>query len=262
MKKGIKKLIRKKVQSLYEQRIGSFYFKQEGYCPCCEQEVLFVSRHQWLRDFFQCSNCGSIPRERALMLTIKDKYPNWEDLTIHESSPGNRGHSLLLRSRVSDYTETQFFTSAPLGSMVNGVRNENLEEQTFEDSTFDLVVTSDVMEHVYHPEKAFKEIDRTLKAGGAHIFSVPIINRHQPTQRWATLGDDGQPNFLFEPEWHGNPIDDKGSPVTMHWGFDIVDFIREQTGAQSEIVYLDDLRYGIRAQFIEILVTPKSSPTL
>lgn len=192
------------------------------------------------------------------MLTIQNKYPNWKDLKIHESSPGKRGHSLLLKSETKDYTETQFFTNAELGSLVDGVRNENLEAQTFEDESFDLVITSDVMEHVYHPEKAFKEIDRTLKPGGAHIFSVPIINRHQPTQRWANLGEDGNPEFLFEPEWHGNPIDEKGSPVTMHWGFDIVDFIKEHTGAETEIVYLDDLNYGIRAQFIEIFVTYKS----
>jgi SAM-dependent methyltransferase len=262
LKNGIKKFFRQKIKSLYEERIGTFYFKQKGYCPCCEQETFFISTHQWLRDYFRCSHCGSIPRERALMLTIQNNYPNWDQLKIHESSPGKRGHSILLKSRTADYTETQFFTNAELGSAVDGVRNENLEAQTFEDASFDLVITSDVMEHVYHPEKAFKEIDRTLKPGGAHIFSVPIINRHQPTQRWAELGEDGNPKFLFEPEWHGNPIDEKGSPVTMHWGFDIVDYIKEQTGAESEIIYIDDLKYGIRAQFIEIIVTRKSKSPL
>lgn len=262
MKKRIKKFLKRKVKTLYEERIGTFYFKQKGYCPCCEQETFFVSRHQWLRDYFRCIHCDSIPRERALMLTIKNEYPDWERLKIHESSPGNRGHSLLLKSKTKDYTETQFFTQKELGSSVDGFRNENLENQTFDDASFDLVVTSDVMEHVYHPEKAFSEIHRTLKPGGAHIFSVPIINRHQPTQRWANLGKDGSPEFLFEPEWHGNPIDKKGAPVTMHWGFDIVDYIKEHTGAESEIVYIDNLDFGIRAQFIEIIVTRKPKSQL
>ena len=108
---------------------------------------------------------------------------------------------------------------------------KDLEKQTFKDNTFDLVITSDVMEHIYEPDRAFKEIHRTLKPGGAHIFSVPLINKHKKTQRWATKGKDGQPNFIYEPEWHGNPVDAKGSPVTFHWGFDIKDYIEKHTGA-------------------------------
>jgi len=255
--KKIKRKVQNKLNKFCESRVGSFYFKQEGNCPCCEQEVTFFSRNSWLRDHFACSNCSSIPRERALMLTIKKEYPNWQQLAIHESSPGNRGHSKLLREKAKDYTETQFFVNAPLGSKVEGVRNEDLEQQTFPDESFDLVITSDVMEHIYEPDKAFKEIHRTLKPGGAHIFSVPIINKHQPTQRWATKNSDGSPNFLFEPEWHGNPIDKKGSPVIFHWGFDIKDFITKHTGAACEIVYIDDLNYGIRAEYIEIIIAKK-----
>ncbi|TDY11771.1 methyltransferase family protein [Meridianimaribacter flavus] len=257
MFKKIKKHIRLKLSVLYENRIGAFFFKQSGFCPCCEQDVLFVARNSWLRDHFKCSNCGCIPRERALMQTIKNYYPNWSELFIHESSPGKRGHSVLLQAKAKHYVETQFFPEASLGSYVNGVRHEDLEQQTFDDEAFDLVVTSDVMEHIYEPKKAFQEIYRTLKPGGAHIFSVPIINKHKKTQRWATKNPDGSPEFLFEPEWHGNPVDKKGSPVTFHWGYDIKDFIETHTGADCEIVYIDDLKYGIRAEYIEIIVMKK-----
>lgn len=219
--------------------------------------MFFVAREPWLRDYFKCSNCDCIPRERALMLTIKENYPNWKELMIHESSPGNRGHSKLLREKSINYLESQFFSSQGLGELFNGVRNEDLENLTFEDESFDLVITSDVMEHIYEPDKAFKEIHRTLKPGGAHIFSVPIINKHKPTQQWAKKGSDGQPVFLYEPEWHGNPIDKQGSPVTYHWGYDIKDYIEKHTGAQCEIIYIDNLDFGIRAEYIEIIVAKK-----
>lgn len=255
--KKIKSYIKNKITSIYENRIGDFFFKQKGHCPCCEQEVNFIARNSWLRDNFKCDNCNSIPRERALIQVIKKEYPNWKELKVHESSPGNRGHSVTLKTNVKEYTETQFFVKEPLGELINGIRNENLENLTFNDETFDLVITSDVMEHIYEPEKAFKEIHRTLKPGGAHIFSVPLINKHKKTQRWANKGKNDEPEFLFEPEWHGNPIDKKGSPVTMHWGFDIVDFIAKHTGAACEIVYIDNLKYGIRAEYIEIVVQKK-----
>lgn len=257
IEKKIKKIVKRKIATIYETRISNFFFKQEGFCPCCEQQVVFIARHPWLRDHFLCSHCHCKPRERALMLTIKNEYPNWQELKIHESSPGNRGHSVLLRKKAKSYTETQYFPNEELGSMVNGIRCEDLEQQTFPDAEFDLVITSDVMEHIYEPDKAFQEIYRTLKPGGAHIFSVPLVNKHKASQRWANKGKDGNPEFLFEPDWHGNPIDKKGSPVTMHWGYDIVDFIKKHSGAESKIVYLDDLSHGIRAEYIEIVVTKK-----
>jgi len=257
LKKIIKSYIKKKITTIYEKRIGTFFFKQKGYCPCCKQDVFFIARNPWLRDHFKCSNCKSIPRERALMLTIEKEYPNWKNVRIHESSPGKRGHSVTLKKHATYYQASQYYPSQPVGTLINGFQNEDLEHQTFKDETFDLVITSDVMEHVYEPEKAFAEIHRTLKPGGAHIFSVPLINKHKPTQRWATKGDNGEPIFLFEPEWHGNPVDKKGSPVTMHWGFDIIDYIQKYTGADTKIVYLDDLHHGIRAEYIEIIVAKK-----
>tara|TARA_R110001583_G_scaffold65358_3_gene188925 strand:+ start:264 stop:1046 length:783 start_codon:yes stop_codon:yes gene_type:complete len=258
LKKHIKKFLKNKIKSIYENHIGSFYFKQKGYCPCCEQEVNFVAHNSWLRDNFKCPNCGSIPRERALMLIIEKHYPNWKDLKIHESSPGNKGHSMKLKKNCNNYIASHFFSNEKLGNIVNDFRNEDLEHQTFKNEEFDLVVTSDVMEHIYEPDKAFKEINRTLKKGGAHIFSVPLINKHKKTEVWATKGDNGEPVFLKEPEWHGNPIDKKGSPVTMHWGYDIVNFIKKHTNADCTIEYLNDLNYGIRAEYIEIIVAKKN----
>ena len=234
-----------------------FYWEQPGHCPCCDLDTVFVSKHQWLRDHFQCTNCWCIPRERAFMVTIEKYYPNWRELSIHESSPINKGASMKLKNGCPNYTISQYFPNDSFGNMVNGFRNEDLEAQTFAEETFDLVITQDVMGHIYDPAKAFKEIARTLKKGGAHIFTVPIINRFQPSEVWATKGPDGEPVFLKEPEWHGNPVDAKGSPVTMHWGFDIVDFIKEHSKLNTSIEYIDDLSKGIRAEFREVFVSKK-----
>ena len=234
-----------------------FYFRQKGYCPCCEKDVCFESKSSWLRDNFFCNNCYSIPRERALMVVIEKYYPNWRNLDIHESSPGNRGASLKLKNNVLKYTASQYFPNQPLGSKVENWLNQDLENQTFQNESFDLVITQDVMEHVYNPEKAFSEITRTLKKGGAHIFTVPLVNKHKKTEIWATKGSNGEPIFTNTPEWHSNVVDPNGSPVTMHWGFDIVDFIEEKCGLKTVIEHIDNLDYGIRAELIEVLVSKK-----
>ena len=192
------------------------------------------------------------------MLTIEKYYPNWKNLKIHETSPVNRGASFKLKRFCDTYTPTQYYPNDIQGIEINGFRNENLENLTFSDESFDIVVSQDVMEHIYNPDNAFSEISRTLRPGGAHIFSVPLVNKHKPSETWARLGKKGEPVFTNKPEYHGNPINPKGSPVTMHWGYDIVDYIKKTSQLETTIEYIDDLNYGVRAEYIEILLSKKS----
>lgn len=236
---------------------GNFFYEQDGWCPCCDSKVTFKSENSWLRDHLLCLQCGCIPRERALMKVIEQYFPGWRDLHIHESSPANRGASAKLKNHGAHYVASQYYPERTLGEEVGEFRNEDLEQQTYADESFDLVITQDVMEHLYDPGKAFSEIARTLKKGGAHIFTVPILNRHHPSEVWATKGADGEPIFLHTPEYHGNPINPKGSPVTMHWGFDIVSFIKQHSGMDTTIEHFYDPGGGIWAEFNEVMVSRK-----
>lgn len=133
--------------------------ENKGFCKTCDSHVTFRAMNSWLRDHFLCSNCGSIPRERALMHAIETYYPNYRDLRIHESSPGGRGASLKLADQCSMYTASHFDKSVPRGSIAStGYQSEDLQNLTFKDESFDLVVTQDVVEHLFEPEKAFAEI--------------------------------------------------------------------------------------------------------
>ena len=237
---------------------NTFYFKQRGYCPICNQDTTFISNDAWLRDSLQCVHCGSIPRQRALMTILETIQPDWKNLTIHESSPGESAITYKIKNECKGYIASQYYPSYKTGDIINEFRNENLEEQTFSDESFDIVITQDVLEHIYNPKKAFSEIARTLKQGGIHIFTVPIINKFNKSEVWAIPGKNGEPVFLKTPEWHGNPINRKGSPVTMHWGFDIVEFIHTYSGLDTKIEYLYDLQQGIWAEYIEVFVSTKN----
>lgn len=229
--------------------------ENEGYCPCCCQAVTFRAEHEWLRDNYLCLSCGSIPRERALMATLDALFPNWHELDIHESSPLNRGASERLRRECQGYVATQYRPGQPAGSTVGGSLNENLEALTFVDASFDLVVTQDVMEHILDPGAAFREIARTLRPGGAHVFTTPLVNKHRPSEIRARRRPDGEIDHVHPPEYHGNPIDPGGSLVTMHWGYDIARVIHRHTGLFSMIAYLNDLERGIRGEYCEVIVT-------
>jgi len=228
-----------------------------GHCPACGNDAVFRARHDWLRDHYLCNRCGSVPRERALMLTIERFYPGWRDLVIHESSPGNRGTSVRLANECRGYVGSQLYPDLPPGSTAREWRCENLEALTLADESVDLHVTQDVLEHVFDPARVFQEIARTLRPGGAHLFTVPLVNKAAPSRRRAERLGDGSIRHLLEPVYHGNPIDGDGSLVTVDWGYDIAAFIQATSGLFTHTVHLDDLYHGVRAELIEVLVTVK-----
>jgi SAM-dependent methyltransferase len=218
---------------------------------------MFVADDAWFRDHYLCSNCDSIPRERAIMHVTEMHFPHWRGLTIHESSPGNRGASKRLSEECTGYIPSQFFPDQIPGSTVGKMRCENLESLTFADESIDLHVTQDVLEHVFYPAKVFSEIARTLRPGAAHIFTVPIVNKHQPSKLRARLMEDGQISYFEPPVYHGNPISETDSLVTMDWGSDICQLIFQSSGLFTHVIQIDDLSKGIRAELIEALVTVK-----
>jgi hypothetical protein len=227
-----------------------FYIRQKGFCPICEKNTVFSSNSHCLRELFYCHRCGSTSRERAMFLAIEKHYPNWRELKIHESSPNNRGLSRKLKKECRNYSPSQFFPNKKFGRFVKGVRNENLEKLTFNEDDFDLFITQDVVEHIYNPEFAFAEIYRVLKHNGAHIFSVPIVNRKGKTEVWAKLGENGELVFLKTPEYHKSPIS-AGSPCTIHYGYDIVEMIKNATsGSRTVIENIIDMDKGIYSENI------------
>ena len=51
---------------------------------------------------------------------------------------------------------------------------QDVTNLTFDKDSFDLVISSDVMEHVHDSWKGFEEVVRVLKPGGAYIFTIPV----------------------------------------------------------------------------------------
>lgn len=232
--------------------------ENDGYCLSCNKNTTFVAENEWLRDFYFCTRCGSIPRERAVMYCIEKFFPDWRKKIIHESSPVARGTSLRLKKEAPNYFATQYFPGIESGKIYKGFRNENLEDLSFEDQSIDLHITQDVFEHIFDYKEAWREIARTLKPGGAHIFTTPLVNRNFPSEVCARIKPDGLVEHLIEPpEYHGNPVSKEGSLVTVRWGYDISKIIYEACHLFTEMVFIDSLDLGIRAEFIEVLITRK-----
>ena len=191
------------------------------------------------------------------MLVMNQLLPLWPRLDIHESSPEPRGLSYFLAAEAPGYVGTQFWPDVPPGTTYQGMRCENLEAQTFASESFDLVITQDVMEHVFHPQQAYQEIFRTLRPGGFHLHTTPIYKHLVSTQQMAALGQEGQIVHLATPEYHGNPISGTGSLVTYRYGYDLADLIAEWSLFDVEIRRFNDRTHGIVAEFSEVIICAK-----
>lgn len=210
-----------------------------GDCPICEKKTIFWASNNWLRDYYFCHFCNSIPRYRAIIKYIKLYFPNYKNMLIHESSPFGAASEFLNRN-CKHYSSSHYFPEIPRGHMKDRFRCENLEALTYHDESFDLFVTQDVFEHILNPDLAFNEISRVLKPGGSHIFTIPYYPDLKSSPR--AIEKAGQIIHLKEPIYHGNPVNSKGSLVTYDWGFDFVDHIYETTKMTTTILYTYDTK--------------------
>jgi SAM-dependent methyltransferase len=120
----------------------------------------------------------------------------------------------------------------------------------------DLFVTQDVLEHVFYPDRALREITRVLKPAGIHVFTTPRHPMPQSRCR-ARLAGDGTVQHLLEPVYHGNPIDPKGSLVTWDYGMDFDTLISRWSGYLTSCYVIRDRARGIDGEFLDVWVTRK-----
>lgn len=224
-----------------------------GYCPICESEVVFESHGPWHRDQLVCGGCGSIPRQRALILVLGIVRPDWRQASLWELAPAGPA-SDMLRRECTRYVGSHYRPDTPPGTVVDGFRCEDVERPSFADGSLDLVVSSDVFEHVIDIEVALAQIARVLVPDGLHVWTTP---RYQDRERSAsrvtrtTTGLD----HLVPPEYHLDPVDAGGALVTFDWGLDLAERVEAASGMATAAFHIESRRHGLLGAFSQVFVS-------
>lgn len=160
----------------------------------------------------RCIRCGANQRYELLAESIRNKLNlPLMDLSVAEFDPGSPLSTLLNSSK--RYIRTYYSEDCLPGSAREvGAICEDLTNLPFEDNSLDLMVSSDVLEHIPDASRAFEENARVLKKGGVHLFTVPT---HTKTIQRAKF-ENGELIHLTEPEYHLDPLNENGILAFWH----------------------------------------------
>jgi len=119
---------------------------------------------------------------------------------------------------LKNYTASEFLPGiSKSGTIVKGVRHEDLQKTSFADNFFDIIISSEVFEHIPKPFQAFAEVYRILKPGGAHVFTVPYvadspsdINMSFLNPEGIVIDGPGRPPDFIPPFFHSDSFRSEG----------------------------------------------------
>lgn len=201
-----------------------------GFCNVCGKRVVFFYESQSLRrEQLICSNCGAISRYRSMARGLLKAIQELSGVEAASVCALKRAHSrqplrvydtqvpfkffraaytmprLLAKVRWVELFTSSYDEDLPPGYVLGpNYSNENLEQLTFADHAFDIILTSDVMEHVRLPERAHAEIKRVLRPGGFYIFTVPFLPDQYETRTLIQVRDPHNPfdDVVLHEDYH------------------------------------------------------------
>jgi SAM-dependent methyltransferase len=144
--------------------------------------------------------------------TFIRKLENLEDMTVLELDSRSPLRPLLSRAKV--YQRSFYSADLERGSIHgDGIRCEDITKLTYPNCSLDLIISSDVLEHVPNLDMAFRESYRVLRPGGSHIFTIPPRPR---TRKRAEIVEN-KVIHLMEPDYHSDPLNPAG--ILAFWDF-------------------------------------------
>jgi len=208
------------------------------------------------RESFQCPSCRSNSRQRTMALFVGGVLGAWQPMVswqadknvrIFESS-GFGGYPRYLAEKFT-YYNTKFDPDVTSKGGYDNTKYADVQHMSYEDGTFDMVLSSDVLEHVRDYMKALHETRRVLKDGGVLLLQVPYDhNRPETFFRVEVEGD--KDIFLSEPYYHAEHY-----LVYRDYGRDLLTWLKD-AGFSAGYINFELPRHKIPRQ--DMIIAAKS----
>lgn len=195
-----------------------------GLCRVCKRATSFRvdllygygNRPNW-RERVVCEHCGLNNRLRMCADAFEGLNARKNDGDVYITEQVTSMFTLLnTRCRL---TGSEYFGPQILpGKIVNGLRHEDSTGLSFPDSSFDAVLSFDVLEHIPDAQKALQEIARVLRPGGTLLLTAPFdVSASKNLQR-ARVEKSGEITHIEPPDYHGDPVNPEQG-ILCYWWF-------------------------------------------
>ena len=184
-----------------------------GICNVCGNAEGFALKSANFREELRCKVCHSFNRKRQIAAVLLTEIGAPREATIRSSL--RLLPEAIWIMETGPYAEAfaapTLFTSEYLspdlvsGQVRKGVRHEDATNPSFADNSLDMIISSDVFEHIPDPYQAHRRLFACLKPGGTHIFTVPFFAERACDEIRATC-EGGKDLYVREPEYHGDPV--------------------------------------------------------
>jgi SAM-dependent methyltransferase len=133
--------------------------------------------------------------------------------------------------------------SVPRGDFDSrGVRNEDLTRLSFDNESFDAILSFECFEHMPNFSCGMKEVARVLKPGGRMMWTVPFRSDLERNIYRATLEANGSIIHHEPPEYHGDPINSDGCLCFTHFGWEMLKMVKNAGFSQAyALAYWSDI---------------------
>jgi len=197
-----------------------------------------------------CANCGAKLRGRRLVQVLLGLYPVGTPPAPARSLAEWVTHGEIQRLRIAEINlidgihrqlrklphvaYSDYVPDSAGGAVEPDTRSEDLTRLTYPDSAFDLVLTSETLEHVPNLDGALRELRRVLVPGGRHVFTIPVLPGVVRTFARSIVRPDGSIEERATRICH--PGGDVGYPVFTEFGADVTEVI-ERAGFELEVFF-------------------------
>ena len=204
-------------------------------CPVCGRLSAATGFAQNLRETGRCRRCGATNRNRQLAFVATRAVSEqrgqpvkslaelraFRNLVVYNTEAQGALHDQL--HQMPRYVCSEYLGPGhEPGELVGDTQHEDLTSLSFRDASIDLVLSSDVFEHVPDPYRAHAEVHRVLRPGGCHVFTVPFHQHAHLDDVRARLQADGEPEFLAEAIYHDDPVRPEGVLVFTIFGLEML----------------------------------------
>ena len=124
------------------------------------------------RESLFCESCGCSLRVRRVARVLVDLYG--EGAATLAELVREDGFRALRIAEINSIGRMHPFLIAAPGLVHVEYPEEDIQTLSWADRSFDLVLTSETLEHVPDPHRALRETLRVLRPGGRHVFTVPV----------------------------------------------------------------------------------------